>query len=144
MIFNQRNTRRISINRNSNGAITLRYLHINKIKQIEENRNQQPVLSSIMVVVLNIQCTSELSEALIKNVHLWASCPIGATIMVYVWSLRCVFVTSLKVLLMQVAFLIIFQKSLTRCFSFNRSNIRSYCLRIICLKLRHLTLQHYE
>lgn len=47
-------------------------------------------------------------------------------------------------LLMQVAFLIIFWKSLTRFLSFNRWNTRSYCPRMIRLRLTHLTSQHCE
>lgn len=40
--------------------------------------NQQAMQSSIMALVLNIQCTSELFEVLVKNAGPWASCLIGA------------------------------------------------------------------
>lgn len=49
-----------------------------------------------MTVVLNIQCTSELSEALVKNVHPWVSCPISAAIMVFVWHLSFIFLNKFE------------------------------------------------
>lgn len=64
--------------------------------------SQYPVLSSPMAVVLSISCTSELSEALVKNADPWPLCPIGAALkQPFVWSLGCVFLTGPNAPLMQ-------------------------------------------
>ena len=44
---------------------------------------QYPVLSSLVAVILSIQGTSEWSEALVKNADPWASCPIGAALVLF-------------------------------------------------------------
>ena len=44
---------------------------------------QYPVLSSLVAVILSIQGISEWAEALVKNADPWASCPIGAALVLF-------------------------------------------------------------